>query len=104
MFFECESLKVFWNSFESYWDEKTGEHVKLSLKEVILGKTDLKGNLFNFLILLAKHFIFNSKMKGCIPTFMTFHKILLEKYDLEKVVHLRKGEDKQFKDKWIFEP
>ena len=69
LFYECNVVRKFWREFECYWNIKTGHPLKLSLKEIILGKTDLQGDLLNYCILVAKQYILTSKSNYAPPPF-----------------------------------
>ena len=54
LFFYCVCSRVFWDEFESYWFAIAKEQTKLELKTILLGVTDTKCPLFNYLIVLGK--------------------------------------------------
>ena len=49
LFFYCVYSRVFWDEFESYWFAIAKEQRKLELKTILLGVTDTKCPLFNYL-------------------------------------------------------
>ena len=84
LFYECRFAVGFWKDFERYWEQKTAEPLRLIRKEIILGIPNLKADLLNYCILLAKKFILNSKLNNIYPTFKHFHNALVEAYNIEK--------------------
>ena len=104
LFYECNVVRKFWREFECYWNIKTGHPFKLSLKEIILGKTDLQGDLLNYCILVAKQYILTSKSNYASPSFNLFRNVLVNKYNLEKILFRNKGKQTDFFNKWRFQP
>ena len=57
LFFYCVYSRAFWEEFESYWIAIAKKQRKLELKTILVGVTDTKCSLFNYLIVLGKlHF------------------------------------------------
>ena len=53
LFFNCSSVRVFWNRFAVWWSDISGENLSLSLKDIIIGFLHRK-DLLNYLIILGK--------------------------------------------------
>ena len=100
--FECEQVKIFWNSFTQWWRNWTNETLDICKQTVligILGKTH-KHKQINACILLAKWHIYKTKLD---QTNVCFYKFLCElKYFLviEKSIALRNNKLTQYSDIW----
>ena len=67
LFFYCAYSRVFWEEFESYWFAIAKEQRKLELKTILLGVTDTKCPLFNYLIVLSKLYLWNCRRNKSLP-------------------------------------
>ena len=69
LFFYCVYSDVFWEEFESYWFAIAKEQRELELKTILLGVTDTKCPLFNYLIVLSKLYLWNCRRNKSLPFF-----------------------------------
>ena len=67
LFFYCFYSRVFWEEFECYWSAIAKEQRKLELKTILLGVTDTKCPLFDYLIVLVKLYLWNCRRNKSIP-------------------------------------
>ena len=84
LFFYCFYSRVFWEEFESYWFAIAKEQRKLELKTILLGVTDTKCPLFNYLIVLGKLYLWNCRRNKSLPFFSSY-KELIWKYENMKL-------------------
>ena len=103
LFYGCGQLKSFWQSLQEYWKSKTSEIVLLTLKDIILGNTTFP-NILNYFILMAKYFIFKSKLETKYPNFCIFKSIILSQYEFEKYIAAKNQAEESFRSRWFFEP
>ena len=54
LLFYCVYSRAFWEKFESYWIAIAKEQRKLELKTILVGVTDTKCPLLNYLIVLGR--------------------------------------------------
>ena len=71
LLFFCFCSRVFWEEFESYWFAIVKEQRKLELKTILLGVTDTKCHLFNYLIVLGKLYLWNCRRNKSRTFFLT---------------------------------
>jgi hypothetical protein len=100
--FECDQLKIFWNSFGRWWKNWTNETITISKQTVlagVLGKSQ-RYKQINACILLAKWHIYKTKLN---QTNVCFYKFLCDlKYYLiiEKTIALRNNKITSYTDTW----
>ena len=77
----CVYSRVFWKELESYWLAIAKEQRKLELKTIsLLGVTDTKCNLFNYLIVLGKLHLWNYRRNKSSPFFSSYKELVKRKY------------------------
>ena len=105
MFWRCAQINEFWKSLEELIKRKCVIANNLSLNEnVVLFGIDenfITDSTFDLIILIAKHYIFNSKINKCKPTVTVFIKILKTRYNLEKYIAATQLTLPKFNDSWI---
>ena len=74
---------VFWNEFESYWFAIAKQERKLELKTILLGVTDTKCPLFNYLIVLSKLYLWNCPRNKSLPLSLSYKELVKRKYEIE---------------------
>jgi hypothetical protein len=100
--FECNQVKIFWNSFSNWWKNLTNETIEITKQTVLLGflgKTQ-KYKQINACILLAKWHIYKTKLN---QTNVCFYKFLCElKYFLviEQTIAIRNNKLVSYSDTW----
>ena len=63
IFFECRHTKQFWKEFQYYYYTLTREFICLTLKDVITGILYTNCPLLNYLILIAKLYLWGCRIK-----------------------------------------
>ena len=90
IFWECSIIQNFWKNLET-WLKGGCVHIRslnLTKYDVIFQIQDRQrtDNVLNFIILLAKSYIYNMKYKNKIPQLISFQKWLLFNYNTEKFI------------------
>ena len=105
LFWECQYVNIFWNELLRLMSTKCPILNNFSFTEqlVLLGtqknvKTD---SVMDFVILLAKYFIYKCKWTKSIPTTQPFLVFLRFRYTLEKYQSIRNNRLHQFDLKWF---
>ncbi len=87
-FWNCQYIQLFWTSLEQVIREKceNAVYVKISQNVALFGcdnniKTD---EVFDYIILLSKLYIYKCKMQSSPPNIQTFQKELKFRYKLEE--------------------
>ena len=88
LFFYCVYSRVFWDEFESYWFAIAKEQRKLEFNTILLGVTDTKCPLFNYLIVLGKLHLWNCGSNKSLPLFPCYKELVKRKYETESDVTL----------------
>ena len=84
LFFYRVYSRAFWEKFESYWISIAKEQRKLELKTILIGVTDTKCPLFNYLIVLGKLHLWNYSRNNSLPFFYSYKKLVRRKYETER--------------------
>jgi len=71
--------RAFWEEFESYWFAIAKEQRKLELKTILLGVTDTKCPLLNYLIVLGKLYLWNCRRDKSRPFFSSYKELVRRK-------------------------
>ena len=80
LFWECRHVHELWSKIQNILTNNNLEN-QLNCYNISFGisfEGNLKGSVFNFIVLLAKYYVFSSKYKQEIPTIDGFQ-LLLEK-------------------------
>ena len=100
LFFYCVYSRVFWDEFESYWFAIAKEQRKLELKTILLGATDTKCPLFNYLIVLGKLHLWNSRRNKSLSLFPSYKELVKRKYKTECYIAAKYNNSKMLEAKW----
>ena len=100
LFFYCVYSRVFWEEFESYWFAIAKEQRKLELKTILLGVTDTKCPLFNYLIVLGKLYLWNCRRNKSSPFFPSYKELVERKYEIECHIPTKNNNSKMLVVKW----
>ena len=88
LFWECEIIQQYWRLFVELINGKchTSYRMKVTERLVILGNdTNIKTDtVFDFILLFAKHYLYQCKMQNCQPNITVFKKKLLFRYKIEE--------------------
>ena len=100
LFFYCVYSRAFWEKFESYWIAIAKEQRKLELKTILIGVTDTKCPLFNYLIVLGKLHLWNCRRNNSLPFFSSNKKLVRRKYETERHIAAKYNNVKMLEAKW----
>jgi len=102
LFWECNYIKELWTKLQHFLKDVNIE-IKLSKEMAFLGFIDKKvyNHVLNFILILMKTFIFNMKIKKCIPNFNIFLNYLKIKIQTEAEIALIKNKYETNNQKWI---
>ena len=77
--------------------------IEINKTTAFLGNTEIKlhSKVLNFIIILMKVFIFNMKIKKCIPKFNIFLNYLKFRIHTEEEIAIIKNKIETHKQKWI---
>ena len=98
LFYYCPIVQRFWGLFKEYIEQKH-LHFELTLKNVCLGLYD-DNILVNYLVVLAKKYIYNSKLQSKIPNIEAFKNIVLFNEKIERIVALKNEKLEKHNRKW----
>jgi hypothetical protein len=101
LFWECQCSRAFWTDVEVFLKEKQ-INITLNYKLISLSYTECSSysNLFNFVLIYAKYYIFKNKYEKTIPIFANFLKYLKHIENVEKLIASAKDKLRQHTDKW----
>ena len=71
LFFNCSTVRAFWNRFTVWWSDLGGENLYLTLKDIIIGLLH-RTDVLNYLIILGKITIWESRKSKISPNFRLF--------------------------------
>ena len=103
IFYQCPRVTQFWEDFESYWYLLSNQVVKLTLQNVLFGiisKQCPSINLLNYLIIIRKLFLWDSRRNQTHPKIQGYQNKIAIKYETERIINKKKF----FEKKWIFTP
>ena len=101
LLFDCIKTRSFWRDFEFYFYTLSKEFVHLTLKDVIVGIIITKCPLLNYLILIAKIYLWNCRRTQILPNITGFKLKVKNKYETEKYVCTKNNTLEKFNKKWI---
>jgi hypothetical protein len=109
LFWHCEYIRRFWNQFEAAVISKCDNITNLNLNEQIIlfgGDGNFKSDqTFDFIVLLAKFFIYKSKINKSIPMYKDFKKYLENRYKIEiQASYVLMNTDKTYTDWYPYTP
>jgi hypothetical protein len=101
-FCECENIQYFWCTFNRWWSTHCTECIIENDKDVLLGKQCGKCHFvqFNYVILLAKWFIYTGKKAKRDIFFLDYLIFLKKNLDVEKYIYNRQDKYAKFLDLW----
>ena len=90
IFFECRHTKQFCKKFQYYFYTLTREFVCLTLQKVITGILYINCPLLNYLILIAKLYLWACKRTQTLPVVTAFSSKVEIMYETEKYIYVLK--------------
>lgn len=105
MFWECYIIQKFWVELHRYLNIKGIQTRPLTFQMISFGTFEIepetrKRNVINYLMILAKYYIFKSKCNKLLPSFVNFVPFLQQKIDVEKIIATQKNKLGIFNNKW----
>ena len=104
-FFYCNHCTNFWESFRNWWTNVSNIDMRLSVNDIIFGVLNYNNDnlisILNYVILLAKWFIYHSKLdnKYALP-FHQFQQTVKSHLDVEKFIMYKNGHTVDFHQRW----
>jgi len=102
LFWECKYSQSLWTELQKFL-KRVKIDIEINKTTAFLGNTEIKlhSEVLNFIIILMKVFIFNMKIKKCIPKFNIFLNYLKLRIHTEEEIALIKNKIETHKQKWI---
>ena len=102
LFWECWYIQDFWSKIQ---DMLTSNNIEIQLSYFTISfgvnfENNQKGLMFNFIILLAKYYIFASKYKQQIPNITGFRNLLQQTREFEEYIAFSKNRLDVHRKKW----
>ena len=99
-FFHCVYSQLFWKQFESYYYSLTKEFVHLTLQDVLTGIITSKCPLLNYLVLIAKVYLWDCRRSETLPNITGLKLKVKNKYETEKYICIKNNTIEKFTSKW----
>ena len=101
LLFDCIKTKSFWRDFESYFYSLSKEFVHLTLKDVIIGIIITECPLLNYLLLIAKIYLWDCRRTQILPNITGFKLKVKNKFETEKYVCMKNNTLDKLNKKWL---
>ena len=101
LLFDCIKTKSFWRDFEYYFYSLSKEFVHLTLKDVIVGVIITECPLLNYLLLIAKIYLWDCRRTQILPNITGFKLKVKNKFETEKYVCMKNNTLDKFNKKWL---
>ena len=99
LFFNRSTVQAFWNRFTVWWSDLGGENLSLSLKDIIIGLLH-RTDVLNYLIILGKITIWESRKNKISPNFRLFLHKVEAKQEVEKIIAIKNPKLRDFYKRW----
>lgn len=104
LLYQCTYVEPFWKDFYKFWQKCYDFVINLTIQEILFGITNVMNmpeiHALNFLVLMAKRFIYVSNLDGKNPYFRFFWCQLKNRILIEKQIALQKQEYGEFIEKY----
>ena len=100
LLFSCRHSRTFWNSFETLWFSTTTENLHLSLQDVVLGILRPSHPLLNYLLLIAKLYIWDCRRNQILPNITGFKFKVRLRYEVELYIGSYSTRKDILRNKW----
>ena len=100
LLFSCPHCQTFWNSFETLWFSSTEENLHLSLQNVVVGILRPSRPLLNYLLLIAKLYIWDCRRNQILPNITGFKFKVRLKYEVELYIGSYGKKKDILRNKW----
>ena len=101
-FYDCSYSISFWKDFEVYYLSLTKQQIHLNLKDILIGLLTPELPLLNYLLLIAKIYLWVCRRNKELPSIRGFKsksKVKL-KYETEKHICIKNNNLDMFRKKW----
>ena len=102
--YQCPDVFLFWRSFCKWWKSVYGYFFSLKEVEVIFGvindNDDKSFDAMNYCILLAKFYLYSTKMAGGKVFILSFLHVLKNNLEVLKTLYYLKDKEIDFESKW----
>ena len=104
LLYSCPYSKTFWNEFEQNWFSITKERICLAKRDVIIGIITSSCPLLNYLLIIAKLYLWDCRRNETLPNVMAFKFKVQLKDETELYIARTSNNMKFLREKWaIFE-
>ena len=103
----CPVVTIFWTELFQWLREQTGETIPFESHVILFGYNEILDQRIsgtNYIILLAKYYLYLCKHKSLYPLFEEYRVMLKEHYNIELKINTKNNHLKQHKLMWSFEP
>ena len=104
LFWNCTIITLFWQKLLEPLKQTCTHCSRLNFNKqlIILGadKINQTDQIIDFIILLAKQYIYRSKVYQTKPNIKAFLSILINRYNIEKEISFMHSNHRQFVEKW----
>ena len=100
LLFDCKKTRSFWRDLEFYFYSLSKKFVHLTLKDVIVGIIIIKCPLLNYLLLIAKTYLWDCRRTQILPNITGFKLKVKNKYETEKYICTKNNTLDKFNKKW----
>ena len=100
LFFECEKVKQFWNLFKEWLNDVTNIEVDINNEKMLILSWHKKNSLLNYLLVVAKYYIYKTKFVQESISILGFKAILKKKFEEEKYIAKINDKYAKFIGKW----
>ena len=101
--FDCTHSRLFWNDFELLFYSLSKEHVTLTLQDVLIGILFPKRPLLNYLLLIAKVYLWDCRRTRILPNIIGLKFKIKIKFETEKYICTKNNTLDKFNIKWAIE-
>ena len=104
LFFDCEVIKSFWHDLQDLLKNQCPhcENIRFIKELILFGNAPnyFTDDIFLFIILYAKYYIYICKLDDRLPTINTFLKTLKSRYNIEKYIAVTRNKTDTFNSNW----
>ena len=101
LLYSCSLSKIFWNEFEQYWFSITKERIYLTKKDIIVGIITRSCPLLNYLLIIAKLYLWDCRRSQTLPNVMAFKSKVQLKYETELNIARSSNNMRFLREKWV---
>ena len=101
LFFHCVHSQLFWKQFEYYYYSLTKEFFHLTLQDILIGIITSKCPLLNYLVLIAKVYLWDCRRSETLPNITGFKLKVKNNYRTEKYICIKNNTIGKFTRKWV---